>query len=146
MKCTWWLWVGVVFAGFLCGCYTPASRIKKHPEIFDPLPPEIKAKVQLGEIEPGYTTNMVFLAKGRPDRKYRRVTNKRQTIIWSYVRTERRRDRERVSVPVRTRRDDGRYHTSHKRVWVDVDHEREYESERVEFRDNKVVAIETIEW
>jgi hypothetical protein len=127
------------------GCSTPASRIKKNPELFNALPPEIQENVRQGRIDIGYPQDAVLLALGRPNREYTRRTANAQTIVWSYTREEIRRDRQRVDTRVRVYDADGRSRTVSDWVWVDVENRQEYERLRIEFTSNLVTAIETNE-
>jgi hypothetical protein len=45
-------------------------------------------------------------------------------------------------VPVQYRDRDGRSRTSYETVWVDIQHEEEYERTRLEFNGGKVTAVE----
>ena len=58
----------------LTACSTPESRIKKNPELFNSFAPEVQAKVREGEIDIGFTQDMVRIALDRPDRSYTRST------------------------------------------------------------------------
>jgi len=129
----------------ICGCYSPGSRIKNHAEVFATFSPEVQENVRRGEVEMGYTQDMVFIALGKPDRKYVRYSERGQTEVWSYVTTEYWTDRQRVNISLRVRSADGHRQTVRDRVWVDVQQEREHERMRVEFDDGQVSAIERIE-
>jgi hypothetical protein len=131
-------------SALLSGCATPEYRIKKNADLFATFPPEVQENVRRGLIEPGYTRDMVYIAKGEPDRKYQRRTAEGQTEIWSYVGTDTWSDRERVRANYRVRGRDGRTRTVSDHVWVDVDHEREYERFRVEFEGDIVNAFEAL--
>lgn len=68
----------------LAGCSTPQSRARSNPELMESLPPELQAKVEAGEVELGYTEEMVRVALGKPDRKYSQLTEAGRTEVWSY--------------------------------------------------------------
>ncbi len=73
--------------GFLAvGCVsTPAKRIKQEPQTFAAFPPEFQAKVLKGEIEIGFSRDMVRLAVGRPQQVHTRITEAGDLQIWSYI-------------------------------------------------------------
>src|SRR3954471_12050456 len=50
----------------VAGCNTASSRLSKTPTTATKLEPAIKAKVEKGVIEPGFTPEMVYLALGKP--------------------------------------------------------------------------------
>ena len=117
-------------------CATPARRIRANPEAFAALTAEQQALVEEGRIALGFPPDAVRLALGSPQRVYLRQTEEGVSDIWSYVRTDSRTDRRSVRV---SDAEGGRHN-----VWVDVDSHREIERLRVEFRDNKVVAVEVL--
>lgn len=67
------------------GCSTPSSRIEKNSAAFAGYPPAVQAKIKAGEIEIGYTPEMVQMALGKPDRVFRRTSAEGQTEIWAYA-------------------------------------------------------------
>ncbi len=77
--------VALVFALACAGCSTPDSRIQKNAEAFASYPPAVQAKIRAGEVEIGYTADMVRLALGKPDRTFRRVTAEGETEVWAYA-------------------------------------------------------------
>ncbi len=127
------------------GCATPESRIKKSPEVFNALPPEMQEQVRQGRIDIGYPKEAVHIALGPPNRQYTRKTADRSTEVWSYTRDEIRRDRQRADVRISGYDSKGRRATYNDWVWVDVESRQEYERLRVEFSDNAVSAIERME-
>lgn len=133
-------------AALAAGCATPASRIKKNPEAFARLPPEVQTNVQAGRIDLGYSTEAVELALGPPPRRYvRKVAGGKHTEVWSYTATYTTTDRQRVDARVRGYDKDGRSRSYTDSVYVDVEQRHEYERLRVEIETNTVVAIETLE-
>ena len=137
----------LLFVLIAFGCATPRARISRNPNLYDPLAPQVKHKVQAGEIEIGFPEEAVFLALGSPDRKYTRETEGGETKVWSYVReytgyADPWPPYHRVWVTTGT----GRYWYDHYATagfWYSRV-EREYEYLRVEFKDGKVVAIERL--
>lgn len=130
---------------FLLGCSTPEARIRKHPELFASFPPEIQSRVQAGEVDIGFSRDMVYLALGRPDRIYERRTLEANTTIWSYTARDRHLDSElvRARFLVPDGRGGSRYVTES--TWVDVENYTEYDALRLEFIDDAVTAIERIQ-
>lgn len=129
----------------LAGCSTPASRIKKNPELFASFPPEAQQQIQQGQIDLGFTPDMVSMALGEPNRIYNRTTTEGSVEVWSYTSKSTSTDRQRVSANIRYRDADGRSRSTTEWVWVDVARDTEYERIRVEFKDGKVAAIDTLQ-
>jgi len=75
----------LVCALALAGCSTPDSRIEKSSATFASFPPAVQAKIRAGEVEVGFTSEMVQLALGKPDRVYRRQTAEGETEVWAYA-------------------------------------------------------------
>lgn len=140
-----WALVGLAAVAIAAGCSTPASRIKKHPQIFEALPPEVQGAVRQGKVEIGFPEQAVYLALGKPDRKYTRQTESGVTAIWSYVDYTTTTERQRVDGTFRVRDPSGTYRTIRDSIWVDVDRRTEYEKLRVEIRDGQVSAIERVQ-
>ncbi|MBK8475860.1 MAG: hypothetical protein IPL39_05975 [Opitutaceae bacterium] len=69
----------------LAGCSTPDSRIERNRAAFAGYSPAVQARIRAGEIELGYTPEMVALALGRADRVHRRHNTEGETEIWAYV-------------------------------------------------------------
>jgi hypothetical protein len=126
-------------------CATPASRIRANQELFDTYPTYVRDMVREGEIEQGFTEDMVQMALGDPDRRYTRTAYDGATTVWSYTGTYTSPVRQRVRGTFRVRDSDGRYRTIEDDIWVDVDQVHEYERKRVEFQRGMVVGIEEIE-
>lgn len=129
----------------LAGCATPEGRIKKNPELFDALPPDVQAQVRKGQVGIGFSQDAVFLALGKPDRMYTRQAEAGTTEIWSWVSYTTTRDRQQVQYRGRVRDSKGVSHAVSDTIWVDVDTRNEYEKLRVEIRDKKVFAIERVQ-
>ena len=69
----------------LAGCSTPDSRIEKNSAAFASYPPTAQAKIRAGEVEIGFTGEMVTLALGKPDRVLRRQTAEGESAVWIYA-------------------------------------------------------------
>lgn len=66
------------------GCATPGTRIQTHQAEFDAWPAAVQAKVRAGQVEVGFTPEMVRVALGEPDRVHTRLTEKGQSEVWIY--------------------------------------------------------------
>lgn len=139
-----WLILLIGWVALVVGCSTPASRIQEKSDRFYSFPEEVQEKVRIGQVEVGYDYDMVYIAKGKPDRKYVRKTASGETEVWSYTRTEYWTDRQRVTGRFRVHDADGRSRTVTDSAWVDVRNEREFEQERVEFENGGVKSYEVL--
>ncbi len=78
----------IILAGtvavLLAACSTPDSRIAKHRAFFDQLPAGTQQKIRAGQVEVGFTPEMVRLALGEPDRVYTRQSDQGDTEVWGY--------------------------------------------------------------
>lgn len=75
----------LIFAAvILAGCSTPQSRTRANPELFESFPPDVQEMIQAGEIDLGFTEEMVRMALGKPDRKYSELTETGRTTVWAY--------------------------------------------------------------
>jgi hypothetical protein len=63
---------------------TPASRIASHREAFDTYPSEVQQRIRAGQVAVGFSPEMVRLALGEPDRTYTRKTESGDAEIWGY--------------------------------------------------------------
>jgi hypothetical protein len=66
------------------GCSSPDSRIKDHQSSFDRLSESDKGKVRGGHVDVGFTSEMVLMALGEPDRRYSRTTATGTDEVWAY--------------------------------------------------------------
>lgn len=123
---------------------TPGDRIKKNPGLFNSFAPEAQEKIRAGEIDLGFTQEMVLMARDKPDRKYARRTAGGEVEVWSYIGLQTKTDRQRVEVRGRAPDAGGRWYSYHDWVWVDVNRQQEYEMFRIEFVDGKVTAFESL--
>jgi hypothetical protein len=128
---------------WLCGCSTPETRISRDPETFARLTSEQQSMIRSGQIGYGFTTEMVRLALGEPDRVHLRTDKSGTSEIWAYVSYE-------------APDDIGFYYGWYRRppYWVGggpfypapfyegTGYQRERVDFRVVFRDGKAVAIE----
>ncbi len=68
----------------LSACSTPDSRIAKGQAAFDKFPAEVQQKVRTGQVDVGFTPEMVLMALGKPDRSFVRKTEAGDTEVWGY--------------------------------------------------------------
>jgi len=129
----------------VAGCSTPAARIGRNRETFDAFPEGVQENVRLGRIEMGYSTDMVFIALGNPRRVYDRQSAARTTEIWAYTGFRYGGGFHRPVDTAHVFRDaEGEVRYVYGITWVTVDDRVELETLRVEFEDDKVVAIENL--
>jgi hypothetical protein len=135
------LLLSVAFAG----CDTFDRRAQEKASTFEALAPEEREKLRRGVIEIGNTTDMVYIALGRPDETRETATEAGRETVWIYntyyqeyegnIRTGYR--RHLVFDPARKR-----YFVYYEPAYTDVYSHREEEHIRVVFRDDKVAMIE----
>lgn len=134
-----------LLALFVAGCATPESRIKKNPDVFNALPPNVQESVRQGKIDIGFSREAVELALGKPNREYTRRTQEGETMVWAYTAERVTWNRQRADANIRVYDAQGRRHTVSDWVWVDVEQRQEYDKLRIEFSNNVVSAIESID-
>jgi len=134
----------LVLISSFTGCSTPASRIKKYPELFATCTPAVQENIKKGLIEVGYTKDMVFLALGRPVAVFDRETSVVKTEVWSYSDMHVWSEPGPVGMWYYYRDSRGRIHYMRDMTWGYRTYSREYESMRVEFEGEKVKAIERL--
>lgn len=72
-------------AALLAACSsTPDSRIAKNQGAFGGYPPMVQQKIRAGEVDVGFTPEMVRLALGEPTRQFNRQTESGTTEVWVY--------------------------------------------------------------
>lgn len=67
------------------GCSTVSSRINKNFELFSGYPTDVQEKIRVGEIDLGFTKEMIRIALGEPDRIYERKDTTGLREIWAYA-------------------------------------------------------------
>lgn len=139
--------VAVLMLGALgcTGCSTPASRIRKNQALFDSFPVNVQTNLRAGRIDIGYTQPMTLIALGRPDRVYHRKTGDTNTVVWSYSAYRRRHQYEPMLTPDSYIDSRGRVRYFHHSTWVDVGWDEEYDVLRLEFNEQGVSAIESLQ-
>ena len=77
--------VGLALAAVAAGCSTVDSRVKKHEAAFNTWPADVQEKVRAGQVEVGFTEEMVRVALGDPARTVSRTTAQGQADVWIYA-------------------------------------------------------------
>ncbi len=143
-----------VFFGFcllliVAGCASLQElrdrRIAENQALFDSFPEEIQTQVRQGNVEVGFTTDMVRMAWGNPDQVFTRVTQERRATVWGYTRVRHSPYLDRMSIPVFFTDSDGRQRITYQSVWINADTREEYTVARVEFVEGRVSAIEQLQ-
>ena len=126
----------------IAGCATPESRIKTNPALFNSFPPDAQAEIRHGQIDVGFSKDMVKMALGNPDHIFLRKTAAGTNEVWSYVSVSLWSEPYPVESDVLVPDSNGKYRYVPMWTWVDVTRESERERLRVEFDGDKVKAIE----
>lgn len=61
-----------------------AARIQEKSAVFAQLTPEQKKRVEAGSIERGYTTDMVYMALGKPSKVREKDSPDGMVVMWTY--------------------------------------------------------------
>ncbi len=134
------------FAGslalLLAGCATPEKRIQQNQEVFDAFPVAAQARIRGGQIDLGFTPDMVRIALGEPHRQTLRRSADGEVEIWSYFDSTRRYDRQRVDIDGLSISGPGGLRSIGGSAWINVEQNREFIRIRVEFRNGVATAIE----
>ena len=134
------------FAGslalLLAGCATPEKRIQQNQEVFDTFPVAAQARIRGGQIDLGFTPDMVRIALGEPHRQTLRRSADGEVEIWSYFDSTRRYDRQRVDIDGLSISGPGGHRSIGGSAWINVEQNREFIRIRVEFRNGVATAIE----
>lgn len=126
----------------LAGCATPAKRIQQNQELFDSFPVAAQARIRGGQIDLGFTPDMVRIALGEPQRKTLRRSGAGDLEIWFYLDSIRRYDRQRVDIDGLSLSGPGGLRSLGGSAWINVEQSREIVRVRVEFQNGAVAAIE----
>ena len=129
-------------AVLLAGCATPAKRIQQNQELFDSFPVAAQARIRGGQIDLGFTPDMVRIALGEPQRKTLRRSGAGDLEIWFYLDSIRRYDRQRVDIDGLSLSGPGGLRSLGGSAWINVEQSREIVRVRVEFQNGAVAAIE----
>ncbi len=135
----------LVVLALAAGCVsTPARRIARHPELFAGYPPAVQAQIRRGEIDIGFTPDMVRLALGEPSRVLARQTAAGATDVWNYTAFRYDPTMRPVWMGYAYRGRDGRIVHVDDPGFAGVDTREEYVVLRIEFENGKVRAIERL--
>ena len=129
-------------ATLLAGCATPEKRIQQNQDVFDTFPVAAQARIRGGQIDLGFTPDMVRIALGEPQRKVLRRAADGEVEIWIYLDTSRRYDRQRVDIDGLSLSGPGGLRSVNGSAWINVEQNREFIRTRVEFRNGVATVIE----
>jgi hypothetical protein len=115
---------------------TPEARIAKSQALFDGFAPAVQQKIRAGQVDLGFTPDMVRLALGEPSRVFTRQTEGGATELWVYNDNG---PRFSIGVGVGSF---GRHSASSLGVSTSTGGYDPDEKMRVEFRDGRVTAVE----
>jgi hypothetical protein len=68
----------------LAGCQNVDSRIKENPQLFASLDAATQEKIKKGNVDLGFTEDMVYLALGAPDQKRETRSAAGFRTVWIY--------------------------------------------------------------
>lgn len=126
------------------GCATTIdSRIRANPGLFASFPADAQEKIRQERVELGFTEDMVRIALGSPTRVTMRETENGTTMLWVYTTHDPETYSDVVPTTYYTRGKHGRLYAQPDFIWMDRTYWRERDAARIEFRNGKVVGIET---
>ncbi len=76
--------IALIPLALLAACSTPESRIADHRIAFEKYPAEVQQKIRAGQVDVGFTQEMVLMSLGEPDRKFTRKTEAGEVEVWGY--------------------------------------------------------------
>jgi hypothetical protein len=124
---------------FIAGCASrPDDRIRQNPQLFSQLPPDVQQRIRAGQIDIGYTAEMVYLALGNPTRRLDRIDRQGQSEVWMYSRQS---SQPRFSFGVGMG-SYGRHSAFGTSISTSTYDYRDDEAMRVEFQQGRVVRID----
>ncbi|SDR69334.1 hypothetical protein [Opitutus sp. GAS368] len=131
--------VCLVSAALLAACSsTPDSRIARSQAAFNQYPSAVQQKIRAGEVDVGFTPEMVLLALGEPARQFTHQSETGTAEIWIYHDNG---PRFSFGIGVGSF---GRHSATSVGVSSSTGGYDPEEKMRVEFRDGKVTAIEYV--
>lgn len=77
------LFIALALLG-VAGCSTFEKRSAEKIAVFSQLDPATQEKLRQGVVEIGYTSDMVFIALGKPDIRSERITADSREETWTY--------------------------------------------------------------
>jgi hypothetical protein len=144
MKTCFRLFISLALVAF-AGCSTIEKRIEEKSSVFASLDPQTQGRLQQGIVAVGDTTDMVYIALGRPDEIREKTTADSDLSAWIYNNYWQEYEgsrlvgfQRRVFYNPATRT----YRSYYEPVHVDVYRDRTEERTRVTFKDGKVTVIE----
>ena len=126
----------------LAGCATPAKRIQQNQDLFDSFPVAAQARIRGGQIDLGFTPDMVRIALGDPQRKLVRRTAEGEAEVWLYIDFVRRYDRQHVDIDGLSASGPGGLRSMGGSAWINVEQIQPFVRVRVEFKNGAAAAIE----
>lgn len=133
----------------ISGCMTAQQirkqRIEQNQDFFDTYSTDIQEKIRRGQIDLGFSRQMIEMAWGTPDRIYTRLTTDGLLTIWTYTFIQTQTRTQYITIPVYSTDHQGKRNTHYKRIWIDHDTKQEYPVARVEFAKEGATAIEFLE-
>lgn len=118
-----------------CATSTPQTRISEHRELYRSFPSEVQRKVSAGEVDIGFTEEMVKLALGKPGRVFTRADADGESEVWVFYKRE-------PKVALGFGVSSGGYGGVSSGVSMSTANEPDDEVMRVIFHDGKVTSIE----
>ncbi len=130
----------LVSVALLAACSsTPDARIAKNQPAFSGYPAPVQQKIRAGEVDVGFTPEMVRLALGDPTRQFNRQSDQGASEVWVY-----HDNGPRFSFGVGIGGAVGRHSSAGIGLGTSTGGYDPEEKMRVEFRDGKVTAIEYV--
>ena len=123
---------------------TPDQRIQKNQDLFNSFPVADQARIRSGQIDIGFSPEMVRIAMGAPQRQLVRRTPAGEGLVWLYLDTSRHYERQRADIEGLSLTGVGGTRTVGGGAWINILQEREFVRARIEFQNGAVTAIEEI--
>ncbi|MBI4791261.1 MAG: hypothetical protein HY789_00605, partial [Deltaproteobacteria bacterium] len=111
------LLITIALSGCMSAQYLRDRRIAENVELFNSYSPDIQEQIRLGQVNLGFSEDMVGLAWGPPDRMYVRTTERGEETVWIYSSRRLLTQTDRMSVPVRVYDDRGRSTIVYRNIW-----------------------------
>jgi hypothetical protein len=133
--------LSLVSVALLAACSsTPDSRIAKNQAAFGGYPAAVQQKIRAGEVDVGFTPEIVRLALGEPTRQFNRQSDQGASEVWVY-----HDNGPRFTLGVGIGGAVGRHSSAGVGLGTSTGGYDSEEKMRVEFRDGKVTAIEYVQ-
>jgi len=127
------------------GCMTRDGRIQQNYALFCTYPPVTQQKIRNGQVDLGFTREMVYMALGPANRVAARQTVGAASEVWIYTAQNYRQNMQPVRNTHWYQTRDGKWRMVEDWDWVDAGGYEERERMRVEFYGNQVGAVEMAE-